>query len=129
GTADITSGRSPSLTKDHCKWAWSFVQWSVGNWLDLMTNVSASDEDRNMRAIKQLLARVADFGPGGKHQDQANYGSGKNNDVLCGKGFMPRSLIGRVTRIKSDEIKKALHALIENEEVEAELVTAGSSRA
>lgn len=38
--------------------------------------------------------------------------------------LLARSLMGRVTHIKKDEIKNALHTLIENEEVEAELVTA-----
>lgn len=117
--ADLSVASVPTITKDDCECAWDFVQWSTEGWLRLYrTKISSNEEDRNMKLISELLSRVSDFAEGGRLQHLANHGNGKGNEEICSAGWMPRSLIGRQTRIRSDDLERALMALIRNEVIE-----------
>lgn len=125
GEIDVEAPTAPSIKRQHLEWAWEFVCWSNQNWLDAFHGkISNIDEQVAMNELRDLLARVQDYAPGGSLASKANYGNAKNNGAICAKGLMPASLIGRELRsITKDQRSRALVALIENEEVEKQEVT------
>lgn len=112
--------RVEPITGVHVEWAWLFVRWSTQNWVSLFRHkISANEEESAMNEIKDLLARVADYGPNGRLRKRANFGTSHSNQVICATGWMPKSLIGRELRgIRTDVRDRALRALEENEEIE-----------
>ena len=111
------------ITVDHIDWAWSFVRWSTQNWVVMFkTKVSESEEEAAMNRIRSLLEKVADYAPGGRYAHKADFGNSRNNSATCAQGWMPVSLIGRELRLPSDIKKRALAALLENEEIEQQSV-------
>jgi hypothetical protein len=120
GEIAIAEPKVPAVQERHLKWAWDLVYWTTSRWVEFFRGkVSSNEEDEAMKAIEELLRRVRDYAPGGPKANRANYGNAKNNALMCDRGWMPHSLIGRELgrRFRSDVLKRALAALVENEEV------------